>query len=210
MHLTKEQIQETARIKRLNLINSITGVKPANLIASISKDGDSNLAIFSSLVHLGSNPALLGFVLRPQHEVRRDTYDNILATGYYTINHIHPDFIANAHYTSAKFSKQDSEFEKCQLTEEYLYDFSVPFVKESRVKIGMKLEDMLPIKMNKCVMVIGSIQPLWIDDVAVEEDGQVNLELLNDVGIGGLNSCYKLERIGQFPYARVNELPDFK
>jgi flavin reductase (DIM6/NTAB) family NADH-FMN oxidoreductase RutF len=111
MHLTKEQIQETARIKRLNLINSITGVKPANLIASISKDGDSNLAIFSSLVHLGSNPALLGFVLRPQHEVRRDTYDNILATGYYTINHIHPDFIANAHYTSAKFSKQDSEFE---------------------------------------------------------------------------------------------------
>jgi flavin reductase (DIM6/NTAB) family NADH-FMN oxidoreductase RutF len=210
MHLTKEQIQETARIKRLNLINSITGVKPANLIASISKDGDSNLAIFSSLVHLGSNPALLGFVLRPQHEVRRDTYDNILATGYYTINHIHPDFIANAHYTSAKFSKQDSEFEKCQLTEEYLYDFSVPFVKESRVKIGMKLEDMLPIKMNKCVMVIGSIQHLWIDDVAVEEDGQVNLELLNDVGIGGLNSYYKLERIGQFPYARVNELPDFK
>jgi flavin reductase (DIM6/NTAB) family NADH-FMN oxidoreductase RutF len=159
---------------------------------------------------LGSNPALLGFVLRPQHEVRRDTYDNILATGYYTINHIHPDFIANAHYTSAKFSKQDSEFEKCQLTEEYLYDFSVPFVKESRVKIGMKLEDMLPIKMNKCVMVIGSIQHLWIDDVAVEEDGQVNLELLNDVGIGGLNSYYKLERIGQFPYARVNELPDFK
>jgi flavin reductase (DIM6/NTAB) family NADH-FMN oxidoreductase RutF len=210
MHLTKEQIQETARIKRLNLINSITGVKPANLIASISKDGDSNLAIFSSLVHLGSNPALLGFVLRPQHEVRRDTYDNILATGYYTINHIHPDFIANAHYTSAKFSKQDSEFEKCQLTDEYLYDFSVPFVKESRVKIGMKLEDMLPIKMNKCVMVIGSIQHLWIDDVAVEEDGQVNLELLNDVGIGGLNSYYKLERIGQFPYARVNELPDFK
>ena len=210
MHLTKEQIQETARIKRLNLINSITGVKPANLIASISKAGDSNLAIFSSLVHLGSNPALLGFVLRPQHEVRRDTYDNILATGYYTINHIHPDFIANAHYTSAKFSKQDSEFEKCQLTEEYLYDFSVPFVKESRVKIGMKLEDMLPIKMNKCVMVIGSIQHLWIDDVAVEEDGQVNLELLNDVGIGGLNSYYKLERIGQFPYARVNELPDFK
>jgi hypothetical protein len=74
----------------------------------------------------------------------------------------------------------------------------------------MKLEDMLPIKMNKCVMVIGSIQHLWIDDVAVEEDGQVNLELLNDVGIGGLNSYYKLERIGQFPYARVNELPDFK
>ena len=210
MHLTKEQIQQTPRIKRLNIINSITGIKPANLIGSISEHGHSNLAVFSSIVHLGSNPALLGFILRPQHEVRRDTYDNILQTKHYTINHIHSDFIENAHYTSAKFDKEDSEFDQCKFTEEYLYDFQAPFVKESRVKIGMKLEDMLPIELNKCMMVIGSIQHLWIDDVAVEEDGQINLELLNDVGIGGLNSYYKLDRIGQFPYARVNELPDFK
>ena len=51
-------------------------------------------------------------------------------------------------------------------------------------------------------MVIGSIQHLWVDDVAVEDDGQINLELLDDVGIGGLNSYYKLKRIAQFPYAR--------
>ena len=68
---------------------------------------------------------------------------------------------------------------------------------------------MLPIELNKCVMVIGSIQHLWVDDVAVEADGQINLELLDDVGIGGLNSYYKLKRIAQFPYARVQELPNF-
>ena len=210
MHLTKEQIQQTSRIKRLNIINSITGVKPANLIGSISENGHSNLAIFSSIVHLGSNPALLGFILRPQHEVRRDTYDNIMQTKYYTINHFSSDYVENAHYTSAKFDKEDSEFERCKFTEEYLFDFDAPFVKESRVKIGLKLEEMLPIKLNKCVMVIGSIQHLWVDDVAVEDDGQINLELLDDVGIGGLNSYYKLKRIAQFPYARVNELPDFE
>ena len=210
MHLTKEQIQQTSRIKRLNIINSITGVKPANLIGSISENGHSNLAIFSSIVHLGSNPALLGFILRPQHEVRRDTYDNIMQTKYYTINHIPSNYVENAHYTSAKFDKEDSEFERCKFSEEYLFDFDAPFVKESRVKIGLKLEEMLPIKLNKCVMVIGSIQHLWVDDVAVEDDGQINLELLDDVGIGGLNSYYKLKRIAQFPYARVNELPDFK
>ena len=210
MHLTKEQIQQTSRIKRLNIINSITGVKPANLIGSISENGHSNLAIFSSIVHLGSNPALLGFILRPQHEVRRDTYDNIMQTKYYTVNHINSNYVENAHYTSAKFDKEDSEFERCKFTEEYLFDFDAPFVKESRVKIGLKLEEMLPIKLNKCVMVIGSIQHLWVDDVAVEDDGQINLELLDDVGIGGLNSYYKLKRIAQFPYARVKELPDFK
>ena len=210
MYLTKEQIKQTSRIKRLNIINSITGIKPANLIGSISDNGLSNLAIFSSIVHLGSNPALLGFILRPQHEVRRDTYDNIMQTKYYTINHIPSDYIKNAHYTSAKFDREDSEFERCMLTEEYLFDFDAPFVKESRVKIGLKLEQMLHIELNKCIMVIGSIHHLWVDNVAVEDDGQINLELLDDVGIGGLNSYYNLKRIAQFPYARVNELPDFK
>ena len=210
MYLTKEQIKQTSRIKRLNIINSITGVKPANLIGSISDNGLSNLAIFSSIVHLGSNPALLGFILRPQHDIRRDTYDNIMQTKYYTINHIPSDYIENAHYTSAKFDREDSEFERCKLTEEYLFDFDAPFVKESRVKIGLKLEEMLPIELNKCIMVIGSIHHLWVDNVAVEDDGQINLELLDDVGIGGLNSYYNLKRIAQFPYARVNELPDFK
>ena len=209
MHLTKEQIQQTSRIKRLNIINSITGVKPANLIGSISDNGYSNLAIFSSVVHLGSNPALLGFILRPQHEVRRDTYDNIMQTKYYTINHISSDYIENAHYTSAKFDKYDSEFERCKFTEEYLFDFDAPFVKESRVKIGLKLEEMLPIELNKCVMVIGSIQHLWVDDVAVEEDGQINLDLLDDVGIGGLNSYYKLKKIDTYPYARRKDVPNF-
>jgi flavin reductase (DIM6/NTAB) family NADH-FMN oxidoreductase RutF len=133
-----------------------------------------------------------------------------MQTKYYTINHIPSNYVENAHYTSAKFDKEDSEFERCKFSEEYLFDFDAPFVKESRVKIGLKLEEMLPIKLNKCVMVIGSIQHLWVDDVAVEDDGQINLELLDDVGIGGLNSYYKLKRIAQFPYARVNELPDFE
>ena len=92
MYYSKEDIQNTSRVKRLNLINSVTGVKPANLIGTISESGVSNLAIFSSVVHLGSNPALLGFIMRPRHEVRRDTYDNILFSNCFTVNQVHPDF----------------------------------------------------------------------------------------------------------------------
>ena len=70
MHLTKEDIFKIDRIKRLNLINSVSGIKSANLIGTQSSDGYSNLAVFSSVVHLGSNPAYLGFVLRPDSNVR--------------------------------------------------------------------------------------------------------------------------------------------
>ena len=41
------------KIKRLNIVNSITGIKPGNLIATMSKENETNLAIFSSVVHLG-------------------------------------------------------------------------------------------------------------------------------------------------------------
>ena len=44
----------------------------------------------------------------------------------------------------------------------------------------------------------------------MEDNGQLNLEKLALVGIGGLNRYYGLNEIGQFPYARVTELPNFK
>lgn len=210
MHLTKKDLQNLEHLKRLNLINSVTGIKPANLIGSISKDNNPNLAIFSSIVHLGSNPALIGFILRPKHEVRRHTYENVMDNGYYTINHIHQSFMEQAHYTSAKFKAEESEFEKCHLTEEYLPDFKAPFVKESKVKLGLKFLEALPIKLNNTVMIIGEIQHLIINDTTLEANGHLNLTTLNSVGISGLNSYYTLQKVAQFPYARPTELPDFQ
>ena len=59
MFFEEADIFNLDKVKRLKLINSITGVKPANLIGTRSSDGITNLAIFSSIVHLGSNPPLI-------------------------------------------------------------------------------------------------------------------------------------------------------
>lgn len=209
MHLSKKDIEGTERIKRLNIINSVTGIKPANLIGTLSNDGFPNVAIFSSLIHLGSDPALLGFVLRPQHEVPKDTYLNILATGFYTINHVHLNHVKQAHFTSAKFKKEESEFEKCCFTEEYLSDFKAPFVAESQLKIGMRFEEEIPIPINQTILMVGSIEHLILPDLCIEEDGHLNLTVMETAGIGGLNSYYELKKTAQFPYARASELPDF-
>ena len=125
MHITKAEIATMDRIERLNLINSLSGIKPANMIGSIDAEGNENLAIFSSVVHLGSNPALFGFILRPRGEVRRHTHENILATGVYTINFVHTDFTQQAHYTSIKAEEGTSEFDISGLTPEHLDGFQV-------------------------------------------------------------------------------------
>ena len=210
MHYTFDDIKEFDFKYRLNLINSVTGIKPANLIGSISESGNPNLAIFSSIVHLGSDPPLLGFIMRPHGEVPRNTYENIKQTEYYTINHVHAEFYERAHYTSAKFAADVSEFDACRLAEEYLFDFKAPFVKESQLKMGMRLVDEIPISLNDTTMIIGRIEHLVVDDTAVNERGRIDLESLKDVGLSGLNRYYKLTKLDELPYARVEEIPDFK
>ncbi|MFY0608298.1 MAG: flavin reductase [Cyclobacteriaceae bacterium] len=208
MYFSKELIEKTERIKRLNLINSISGIKPANLIATKSNDGFPNVGIFSSVVHLGSDPALLGFVMRPQHENPRDTYINILENGCYTINHVSTNMTKRAHYTSAKFAKEESEFVHCGLTEEYLHDFHAPFVKESVLKLGMKFLEEIPIKRNNTILIIGEIEHLIVPDEAMEDSGQINLEIIDSAGISGVDSYYQLTRKDQYPYAHRENVPD--
>jgi flavin reductase (DIM6/NTAB) family NADH-FMN oxidoreductase RutF len=208
MHIDKEDLQKTERIKRLNIVNTLSGIKSANLIGTVSNKQETNLAIFSSVIHLGSNPALLGFISRPNTEVRRHTLENILETNYYTINHVHESFVEQAHYTSARFEKEQSEFCKCNLTEEYLPNFKAPFVKESRLKLGMNFLECVSIKVNNTIMVIGEIQHIIVPDDAINKFGHIDIGLLENVGLSGLNHYYRLKKIITFPYASVKELPN--
>ena len=195
------------RIYRLNLINSITGIKPGNLIGTKSKDDKSNLAIISSVVHLGSNPALLGFVMRPQQPVKHHTYQNITETGVYTINHIPNNLTERAHYTSAKFEKDVSEFAACGFTEEYVSEFSAPFVAGSEIKASMRFTKEIHIKTNNTILIIGAVEHIIVSNKALNNDGSINLEEANSVGISGLDSYYKLNKIAAYPYARLESLP---
>lgn len=206
MIIDKSQIKAADKIWRLNLINSISGIKPANLVGTKSNDGFSNLAIISSVVHIGSNPALLGFIMRPTGDVERHTYDNIVENGFYTINHVHQSFIAKAHFTSAKFKREESEFEKCHLTESYINNFHAPFVKESRLKIGLCLEEFVPIKSNGTILIIGAVEFIDLDENLISKEAYIDYELLGSVGISGLNSYYALNKLSTQAYARLENL----
>ena len=75
-HFDRAGILQMERSFRVNRLNSVSGYKPANLIGTLESDGVENLAIFSSVVHLGSDPALLGFIQRTIGE-QSHTYKKI-------------------------------------------------------------------------------------------------------------------------------------
>ncbi|WP_100614646.1 flavin reductase family protein [Confluentibacter citreus] len=185
-YFSNKDISELNHFYKINLINSCSGYKSANLIGTKSASGISNVAIFSSVIHLGSEPALLGFILRP-NTVTRNTYDNIKETGVYTINHVHQAIIEEAHHTSAKYDSSISEFDMTTLEEDYLNHFHAPYVKHAPVQMGMKYVEEYAIKENGTILLIGEIQHLNINDPLLKEDGFVNLSEAHVVAINGLD-----------------------
>ncbi|AUC85188.1 flavin oxidoreductase [Polaribacter sp. ALD11] len=184
---TFKQIQDLEKIYKINLINSCSGFKSANLLGSISEEGIANVAVFSSVTHLGSNPPTLGFILRPT-TVPRDTYKNIKDTGVFTINHIYEDIIEDAHHTSAKYPKNISEFDVTNLEAEYKGDFKAPFVKDSPVQMSMRFVEEVYVSSNDVMLIVAEIQELYIHDELLQEDGLINLSKGNIATINGLDT----------------------
>ncbi|MDP5045496.1 MAG: flavin reductase family protein [Leeuwenhoekiella sp.] len=203
-HYTAQAIEEMPSRYRAHFINSCTGFKSANLLGTISKDGITNVAIFSSVTHLGSNPPLLGFILRPT-TVERNTYDNIKKSGIFTVNHVNQNFIREAHQTSAKYAGTISEFKETLLDEEFLNDFEAPYVKQSRIKLGCEYENEYFIKENDCIFVIGKIKHIYVDKEIQDDDGWLNLERAQTVCIDGLDGYALPQILNRFSYAKPGE-----
>jgi flavin reductase (DIM6/NTAB) family NADH-FMN oxidoreductase RutF len=182
-----KDIQGLDKIYKINLINSCSGFKSANLLGSISSDGISNVAVFSSVTHLGSNPPTLGFILRPT-TVPRDTYKNIKESGNFTINHIWEDIIEDAHHTSAKYPTEISEFDMTNLESEFKGKFKAPFVKNSPVQMSMRLIEEIYVPSNDVMLVVAQIEELYVNDALLQEDGLINLSKGNVVTINGLDT----------------------
>ncbi|WP_230379907.1 flavin reductase family protein [Kaistella gelatinilytica] len=197
--MTKEMISESEKYFRIKLINSLAGIRQVALIGTKSKEGQENVAIFNSVIHLGANPPLFGFISRPD-VVERDTLENIKETGTYTINLIDRKWVKEAHQTSARYPKDTSEFEAVGFTPEYLDGIFPPFVKEAAIKIEMKFEQILNIEINNTIMVIGSIESLQIPENRLSEDGLVNPDDL--LLSGGLDAYYSSQFLEQLPYAK--------
>lgn len=203
-HITSEEIRGMEKIFRLNLINSCTGYKSANLIGTKSDKMGPNVAVFSSVTHLGSDPALLGFITRPTTSPR-NTYKNIRENQYFTVNHIREDMIESAHQTAAKYEEEISEFQKTGLEEEYLDGFYAPYVKQSNIKLGCKYANEYQITENNTILVVASIEHIYFEEGIQAPDGWLRLDDAETVAIDGLDGYALPSLLDRFHYARPGQ-----
>lgn len=199
--ITAAEISTWERFYLANFINSLSGYKPVSLIGTVNANGQSNLSVVSNIVHIGADPALIGYINRPR-KAAPHTIANIELTGDYTINHIRPDFIDKAHMTSAKYPENISEFEAVGLTPEYIEGIRAPFVKESSVKYALTLRDIIPIPLNDTTLVIGEIVLVSLDDSIISSDGFLDLTKALSVCSNGIDGYYSTEKLSRFAYAK--------
>jgi flavin reductase (DIM6/NTAB) family NADH-FMN oxidoreductase RutF len=188
---------------RAQLINTLIGVKPLVLIGTLNEDGTENLGVFSSLFHVGSNPSLCGLVFRPNEVVQQHTFQNILRTGFYTINHVPQHLYEQAHKASAKYPMNVSEFEILAIKKEYINEINLPFVADASVKFYCKLAQQIPVPLNGTTIVLGSIEEIFIKEALLQTTGHIIMQSPEVMQSCGLDSYYRSEFVQTLPYAKL-------
>ncbi len=191
---------------RAALVNSLSGFKPANLVGTADRNGQSNLAIISSVVHLGSQPPLLALIIRPS-PVERHTLENILETGCYTINHVGEQFIEAAHQTAARYPRGQSEFAATGLGEYWLEDFAAPFVQEASIRMGLELREHQKLEINDTHFLIGEIVLAELPERCLGADGSLDIGAAGTVALSGLDSYHGTRLLRRMAYAKPDLPP---
>ena len=199
--ITRSEIDAFEKLYRVNLINSLPGCKSLNLIGTVDSNQQTNLAIVSTLTHLGSAPPLLGYISRPV-SVDRHTLSNILETGHYTVSQVNRSIYQPAHQTSARYPREQSEFAAVGLTSVWHEAIPAPIVKESNVVTHLKLAETIDLKINNTVLVIGEVMDIIVQKDLVEADGNIDLAKADTVAGSGLDGYFTIKQLERLPYAK--------
>ena len=199
MIIDQHDYQALEKLHRVQLATSLPGAKPIQLVGTKSADGITNLAPFSSVVHLGSSPLLIGMVTRPD-TVERHTLRNIQETASYTLNHITPAFLSQAHQCSARYDI--SEFDATGLTPHFHEEIHAPFVAESPIRYALRLRDQLDIEANGTKLIIGEVTHIEFSDDLALPDGGLDLIKAQSLASTALDTYFQLVPHAQLPYAK--------
>ena len=206
--LDRPAIEQLEKRRRAALINCLPGFKSVVLVGTVNSHGDTNLCVVNSCFHVGASPALLGMIIRPAPEgTERHTLDNILSTRHYSLNAVSTTMAQRAHHTSARFRRDQSEFDECGFEPTTIDGTPAPFVSDSPLKIGLRLQEHQSLAVNGTHLVIGSVEQLSFANDVWRDDGTLDLTGMDLVAGAGLDGYHDVGRGRRFAYAKPDNAP---
>ena len=160
--------------------------RPIALVSTVSPSGARNLAPFSYFTAVASRPPTLCFCPGRRHPggERKDTLENIEATGEFVVNVVSASMADRMNTTATDYPSDIDEFEVSGFTPISSERVAPPRVRESPINLECKLHQVIHIGEPAAgggALVIGEIVLFHVAD-ELYENGRINIEKLDPLG----------------------------
>jgi flavin reductase (DIM6/NTAB) family NADH-FMN oxidoreductase RutF len=177
--------------------------RPICFASTIDAAGNINLSPFSFFNLFSSNPPIV--IFSPARRVRdnttKHTLQNVLEVPEVVINIVDYAMVQQTSLASCEYAKGTNEFEKAGFTMEASTQVKPPMVKESKIKLECKVNEVKPLGTEGGAgnLVIAEVLVMHIDDSILNADNKIDQTKLNLVA-----------RLGGDWYCKVDESNLFK
>lgn len=184
-HIDLNHWEQLEKDFRAALVNSIYGTKPVFLVGTQNTQGSKNLGLFSQVFHIGASPPSLGMVVR-QETVKRDTLDNIRASGYFTLNQVTSPWVEEAHFCSCRLPAEADEFDYTEFEAAY-HKLPAPYVRQSPIKVGARLLSEQKLAPNDSVLLTAEVVEVIVEENLLDKSGHIRSMDGDTLGVQGLS-----------------------
>lgn len=186
-----------------NFLQHAIAPRPICFASTIDAVGNVNLAPFSFFNMFSSNPPIV--IFSPARRVRNNTtkhsLQNVEEIKEVVINIVDADMVHQTSLASCEYPKGINEFEKAGFTQEKATMVSPPMVKESKIKLECKVNEIksLGTEGGAGNLVICEVLCMHVDESLLDENGKIDQLKTKQVA-----------RLGGDWYLAVNEQNLFK
>lgn len=159
---------ETAQLSGVEGYKLLTGLvvpRPIGWIGSVSADGVHNLAPYSFFNAVSGNPPMVVFSAGHGDGIRKDTADNVKATGEFTVNIVTDTTVEAMNATSASLPPEVDEFEHAGLTPVDSTLIRPKRVAEAKAQLECRLVNDMHIGAEGAGnwLFVGEVVAFWVD-----------------------------------------------
>lgn len=179
--LTPAQIQ--------NYLQHAIAPRPICFASTIDKEGNVNLSPFSFFNMFSANPPIV--VFSPAKRVRdntiKHTLENVMEVPEVVISMVDYDMVQQMSLSSCEYPKGTNEFTKAGFTEQQSTVVKPPMVKESKIKLECKVNQIIPLGTEGGAgnLVIAEIMVMHLEESILNGEHKIDntkIELLGRLG----------------------------
>jgi flavin reductase (DIM6/NTAB) family NADH-FMN oxidoreductase RutF len=174
------------------LMISLIVPRPIAFVSTVSREGRTNVAPFSFFNGVSSHPPILMIAVGSRRTGRKDTWNNIEATGEFVVNVVVPEIVDAMVLAAGEYPPEVDEIRVAGLTPLASVRVKPPRIAESPVQMECRLEKL--VEVAETAVILGRVVLYHVRDDLLE-GGKVDPAKLQPVA-----------RLGDDLYSRLGTI----